>query len=192
MRGKKVSKIVLTGGPGGGKTTAADLFCREMGGQVVLVPEAATMLFAGGFPRSDKREFLRLTQASIFHVQRNLEDIQTVEHPDKILLCDRGTVDGAVYWPGSEEEFFTRMRTNLLDELARYDHVIYFETAAVGGLSINSNNPMRTESIEAAKALDDKLRKVWSRHQNFHFVPHSKSFIEKVYIGLEILKSITR
>ena len=43
------SRIVLTGGPGGGKTTAADLFRREIGDRVVLVPEAATILFQGGF-----------------------------------------------------------------------------------------------------------------------------------------------
>ena len=45
-------RIVLTGGPGGGKTTAADLFRREIGERVVIVPEAATILFQGGFPRS--------------------------------------------------------------------------------------------------------------------------------------------
>ena len=44
-------RIVLTGGPGGGKTTAADLFRREIGEKVVVVRETATMLFAGGFPR---------------------------------------------------------------------------------------------------------------------------------------------
>src|SRR6186713_3191320 len=46
----KRCRIVLTGGPGGGKTTAADLFRREIGDRVVIVPEAATILFAGGFP----------------------------------------------------------------------------------------------------------------------------------------------
>ena len=44
-------RIVLTGGPGGGKTTAADLFRREIGDKIVIVPETATMLFMGGFPR---------------------------------------------------------------------------------------------------------------------------------------------
>jgi dephospho-CoA kinase len=48
-------RIVLTGGPGGGKTTAADLFRREIGERVVVVPETATMLFAGGFPRVGER-----------------------------------------------------------------------------------------------------------------------------------------
>src|SRR5262249_25080846 len=43
-------RIVVTGGPGGGKTTAADMFRREMGPALVVVPEAATILFAGGFP----------------------------------------------------------------------------------------------------------------------------------------------
>jgi hypothetical protein len=31
-------RVVLTGGPGGGKTTAADLFRREIGDRVVIVP----------------------------------------------------------------------------------------------------------------------------------------------------------
>jgi len=39
-------------GPGGGKTTAADLYRREIGERVVVVPEAAKLLFSGGFPRS--------------------------------------------------------------------------------------------------------------------------------------------
>ena len=33
-------RIAVTGGPGGGKTTAADLFRRELGDCVVVVPEA--------------------------------------------------------------------------------------------------------------------------------------------------------
>ena len=47
-------RIVLTGGPGGGKTTAADLMRREVGERIVIVPEAATMLFSGGFPRHEE------------------------------------------------------------------------------------------------------------------------------------------
>ena len=50
-----VLRIVLTGGPGGGKTTAADLFRRELGERVVVVPESATILFGGGFPRAGDR-----------------------------------------------------------------------------------------------------------------------------------------
>ena len=39
-------RIVVTGGPGGGKTTAVDFFRREIGEQIVIVPEAATMIFS--------------------------------------------------------------------------------------------------------------------------------------------------
>ena len=50
----KCCRDVLTGGTGGGKTTAADLFRREIGDRVVIVPEAVTILFQGGFPRSQR------------------------------------------------------------------------------------------------------------------------------------------
>ena len=40
------------------------------------------------------------------HVQRNLEDIHAALYPDRILLCDRGTLDGAVYWPNKSADFF--------------------------------------------------------------------------------------
>ena len=61
-------RVVLTGGPGGGKTTAADLFRREIGERVVIVPEAATLLFAGGFPRPQDPAAQRAVQRAIFHV----------------------------------------------------------------------------------------------------------------------------
>ena len=66
-------RIVLTGGPGGGKTTAADLFRREMGARIALVPEAATMVFSGGFPRVHEPLAVQASQRAIYHVQRNLE-----------------------------------------------------------------------------------------------------------------------
>ncbi len=61
----KHQRIVLTGGPGGGKTTAADLLRRELGSRVVIVPEAATILFAGGFPRSQQWVANRAAQSAI-------------------------------------------------------------------------------------------------------------------------------
>jgi predicted ATPase len=105
-------RIVLTGGPGGGKTTAADLFRREIGERVVLVPEAATLLFSGGFPRVTEADARRAAQCAIFHVQRNLEDVQSARFPDRILLCDRGTVDGAAYWP-DDPSFFKKLTFGL-------------------------------------------------------------------------------
>lgn len=183
-------RIVLTGGPGGGKTTAADLFRREMGESVALVPEAATMIFSGGFPRATHPLAVHAAQRAIYEVQRNLEDVQAAIYPDRVLLCDRGTVDGAAYWPGDSEGFFAEIGSSLEHELARYDAVIFFESAAVGGLHIESGNPMRIETMEQAVLLDQRLRLHWSRHPRFILVPHQKSFFKKIAFGLGMLTSI--
>jgi len=63
--------IVVTGGPGGGKTTALDLFQRELKDQVKVVPEAATMLFANGLNRDLARGSAALLQASIYRMQKD-------------------------------------------------------------------------------------------------------------------------
>jgi predicted ATPase len=183
-------RLVLTGGPGGGKTTAADLFRRELGERVVIVPESATILFAGGFPRAEDAEARRAVQRAIFHVQRNLENVQSALFRDRILLCDRGTVDGAAYWPEGGEDFFTAMGTTAEEELARYDAVVFFETAAVAGQSIEGGNPVRTESLAEAVAVDRRLRALWSRHSRFMLVPHTASFLHKITTGLALLESV--
>lgn len=181
---KKGFRIVLTGGPGGGKTTAADLYRREIGEQVVIVPESATLLYSGGFPRSHRERVKRVAQKAIYQTQVCLEDAQAEEYEGRVLLCDRGTVDGAAYWPGDAAHFFDNLGTTLEKELARYDAVIFFETAAVGGISIEGGNPMRVETVEQAVELDRKLKSLWSQHAHFIFVPHDVSFFKKVYSGL--------
>lgn len=183
-------RIVLTGGPGGGKTTAADLFRREIGDGVVIVPEAATMMFTGGFPRYPEEDAVRSVQQAIYHVQRNLEDLQATRYPDRILLCDRGTIDGAAYWPEQDGDFFEALDTSLETELGRYDGVIFFESAAVGGLKIEGGNPARRESLEEAVVLDQRLRHYWAQHRNFVLVKHQASFLEKISSGLAVLDAM--
>ncbi len=183
-------RIVLTGGPGGGKTTAADLFGREIGEEITLVPESATILFAGGFPRVAESDAQRSVQRAIFEVQRSLEDVQSKLFPERVLLCDRGTVDGAAYWPDGPDGFFEAMGSTHEAELARYDVVIFFETAATGGHAFSSGNRYRTESDAEAIDLDRRLRGLWSVHPHFHLVPHNPSFLRKITVGLSILESV--
>lgn len=180
----KAPRIVLTGGPGGGKTTAADLFRRELGEKVVVVPESATMLFLGGFPRTREQSAIRYVQQAIYHVQTNIESIQSSLYPERVLLCDRGTVDGAAYWKNGEKDFFEYLGTTHENELSRYDAVIFFETAAVGNMSIEGGNPCRQESTEEAIALDAKLKALWEKHPNFTHVRHNASFTKKIMTGL--------
>ncbi|EQC50678.1 AAA family ATPase [Bacteriovorax sp. DB6_IX] len=187
---KKRIKVVITGGPGGGKTTALDLFRRELQEQVAVVPEAATVLFQGGISRTCDNETLKVTQKTIFELQKNLEEIQEKANPNKLLICDRGTIDGLAYWPGQEHEFFEIVDSNFEDELMKYDAVIFFETAASSGKDINSNNPVRNETAQQAIDLDKKLQSIWSRHPNYHFVSSSESFIKKIMFGIMTIENV--
>jgi len=189
---KMTHRIVLTGGPGGGKSTAADLIRREIGESIVIVPESATMLFLGGFPRKNNQKIIRSTQRAIFHVQRSIEDIQHELYPNRTLLCDRGTIDGAVYWPGEFDDFFEYMGTSLEDEFKRYDAVIFFETAAVGDIFIEGGNPTRNESNEQAIQLDQRLKDLWSRHPHFIHIAHQASFMKKLNNALDSFSSVVK
>lgn len=185
-------RIVVTGGPGGGKTTAVDFFRREIGEQIVIVPEAATMIFSGGFPREHEEHARMAAQKAVYHVQRNLEDVQAALYPQRVLLCDRGTVDGAVYWPGGPGGFFEALETSLEAELARYDAVIFFESAAVGGMGIEGGNPIRSETMAEAVELNSRLRAIWARHPHFTVVEHDRSFFRKIGRGLDALSETIR
>ena len=107
-----------------------------------------------------------------------------------MLLCDRGTVDGAAYWPDDPEDFFASVGTTLQAELARYDEVIFLETAAVGGMGIEGGNPTRIESMDQAVAIHRALLALWSQHPRFTFVPHDPSFLRKITAGLAVLGGI--
>lgn len=183
-------RVVLTGGPGGGKTTAADLLRREIGDRVIVVPEAATLLFSSGFPRVQEVDAQQSAQGAIYHVQHNLEDIQAARYPERMLLCDRGTVDGGAYWPDGADQFFASVGSSHQRELARYDAVIFFETAARGGHGFESENDIRTESQDEAIALDARLRELWMPHPRFTLIPHAASFFRKMSVGLDTLESL--
>jgi hypothetical protein len=116
--------------------------------------------------------------------------VQSALFPDRILLCDRGTIDGAAYWPNHEVDFFEAMGTTFEAELDRYDAVVFFETAAVAGSSIEGGNPVRNETLSEAVELDRRLRELWSHHRRFLVVPHTPSFLRKITTGLALLESL--
>ena len=128
---KHQCRVAVTGGPGGGKTTAIDLYRREIGKEVVIVPEAATILYTGGFPRAGEKHVQVSTQRAIYHVQKNLEDAYSAFFSSRVLLCDRGTLDGAAYWPGTLNSFLKDLRPISIRKW-NADAVLFFETAAVG------------------------------------------------------------
>jgi predicted ATPase len=175
------SKIVLTGGPCAGKTTMAEMLSRSFPSTVVNVPEAASLLFSGGFPRFSPPESQRATQRAIFQVQRELEATYSARFPDRVLVLDRGTVDGAAYWPEGPEAYFAAFGTSLTEELARYARVIYLESAGEADYALHrQQNPNRSETWAEARRLDERTFQLWSRHPNFLHIKNNRSFSYKV------------
>jgi len=178
-------RIVLTGGPGAGKTAVLELLRRTFCSHVKVLPEAAGIIFGGGFPRGATPELLRATQRAIFYVQRELEELGESGNP-AVVVCDRGTVDGAAYWPGPGD-LWSSVGTTLDAELARYDAVIHLRTPRAGN-GYNHQNPLRTESAAAAAAIDDRLAEIWMHHPRQFVVDRSPDFFAKAARAIEILR----
>jgi predicted ATPase len=123
-----LKRVVLTGGPGAGKTAVLELIRQSLCEHVVVLPEAAGIVFGGGFPRTQSVPVRSAAQRAIFFVQRELEAAAGSTNP-AIVLCDRGTVDGAAYWPGPDT-LWSSVGVTRADEIARYDTVIHLRTPA--------------------------------------------------------------
>ena len=87
---------------------------------MILLLESAGIVFGGGFPRGETLLARRASQRVIFHVQDALQRLVLEERAAAIALCDRGTVDGLVYWPDGPNTFWTDVHPDLAGELARY------------------------------------------------------------------------
>ena len=182
----KPKRLVLTGGPGAGKTALLELIRQSFCSHVRILPEAASVVFGGGFPREDDDDCRRAAQRAIFHVQRELEVTGDSHHP-AIVLCDRGTVDGLAYWPGPPDDFWSSMGTTLADEIARYDAVIHLRTPALEQ-GYNHQNPLRTESPAAAADIDGRIADAWALHRRRFIVESSPDFLDKAARAVEILR----
>jgi predicted ATPase len=179
-------RVVLTGGPGAGKTAVLELIRQNFCKHVRVLPEAAGILFGGGFPRDDSSEIRQAAQRAIFYVQRELESVADAEKP-AIVLCDRGTVDGSAYWFGAGD-LFTSVGTTLDEQIKRYEAVIHLRTPALG-TGYNHQNPLRTESAEEASAIDARIAHAWDKHPRRFFVETSADFLTKAARALGIIRS---
>ena len=177
-------RVVLTGGPGAGKTAVLELVHHELCRHVQVLPESAGILFGGGFPRGGTTPQRRAAQRAIYFVQRELE-AASAEADAAVLLCDRGTVDGMAYWPGPDD-FFRSVGSTREDELSRYDTVIHLRTPpATGGY--NQRNPLRVETAAEAAAIDRRIAEAWRGHPRIFVVDSGPDFLVKVRQALALL-----
>ena len=188
----EVYKIVLTGGPCAGKTTALSIIeerLTELGFHVIVVSESATELIKGGV-----RPFGKVS-ASMFDFQRLMIPYQLAKESiyDKslnylnnekyVIIYDRGVIDNKAY---INQEMFDQILSELglneIDLMDNYDMVLHLVTAADGAEKYYTldNNNARTETIEEARELDKKTLNAWMGHPNLKIIDNTTNFEDKM------------
>ncbi len=185
-----IKKIVLTGGPASGKTTALSILKEEYGTDIEVAKEAATLVYGGGFPRNDKSPHHTLhAQRIIYFVTKELEELAGKANPDaKLILCDRGSLDGAVYWPYGEEDFLKTMETTVDKEYEKYYAVIHMSPPKEE--KYYQNTSVRTETLSRALEVDEAILKLWAGHPRHIVIPESNDYVKKALIVRKAIRKI--
>ena len=190
-----LKRIVLTGGPGAGKTVISGRVVRDFPDRYVRVPEAATQVYQALQTRWDRLDLdgRRDAQRRMYRLQREQEERIALEHPGKVLLLDRGTIDGAAYWPEGPADYWRDLGTTAAAELARYDAVVWLQTSAALGLyDHDASNPCRFEHPEAAIASGNLLKILWGGHPRVVEVGAYARLEEKVEAVRNVLAGLAR
>ena len=188
-----MNRIVITGGPGAGKTVITQRLAREHPDRYIAVPEAATQIYTALNTRWDKLDLAGKhdAQRRMYFLQLDQEQRLAAAHPHKTLLLDRGTLDGAAYWPQGPADFWRDVGSNPQQELSRYDAVIMLETCATLGLyDHDASNPVRFEDPQAAIVAGNKLLALWSSHPHLHHVRACPHIDEKAAEVMKILDQL--
>ncbi len=185
----EVIKIVLTGGPCAGKTTALKYIEKELieqGIKVITAEEQATkLILSGKTPQNMGRyEFHKL----LFENQLDTET-KLIEYAEKmldekvVLLFDRGLLDNKAFV--TDKEFYRYSSLfGCNEDIIRnsYDAVFHLVTSANGAEESYTleNNEARSESIEEARKIDEEIISVWTGTPHLRVIDNSTSFVEKL------------
>lgn len=186
----KQFRLVLTGGPGGGKSVALKTLQERLtknGIRVIAVPETATeLILAGLSPRGilENKDF----QALQLDIQLKREDLYSafskyLKDEVIILLCDRGALDGKGF---IEKDVFDQIlkERNLTEEnlFQRYNAIFHLTSAAKKDPSLYSitTNLARKETPSQAALEDDQLIDVWKNHPYHIIIPPCQTIEEKI------------
>ncbi len=185
-----ISKVVITGGPCAGKTSALawiqNHFTR-MGWRVLFVPETATELIKGGVAPWTCGSNLDYQKCQVWLQMEKEKVFETAAksmNDDKILIvCDRGLMDNKAYM--TEEEFDVCCESigcSYVEARDHYDAVFHLVTAANGAPEFYSseNNAARYETVAEAVELDNRLISAWTGHPHLRVIDNSTDFENKL------------
>ena len=194
---KEIKRIVLTGGPCAGKTTALVRVIEHFssrGFKVFTIPEVPTMFTQAGMDYLTKNEqFFYEGEKATLEMQLALEDkfmrmAQTIDGPC-VIVCDRGAMDISAYMKPELWEQITRdvgtSTLELRDE--RYDAVLHLVSAADGAEQFytTSNNASRNEAadekgLQIARMLDKRVIEAWTGHPHLRVINNNEDFDAKL------------
>ena len=189
---KRVYKVVLTGGPCGGKTTGQSRMCtffEGLGWKVFRVAETASILLSGGV------EWSNLAPQDAFKFQENLlKTMIQVENTffalaeccdrDCLVICDRGTMDASAFI--SKDDWQKLLKDNGWNSVdmrdTRYNQIIHAVSAAKGAEDFYTveNHSCRTENFQVARLLDDRAAEAWVGHPYLDVIDNTTDFDTKM------------
>ena len=192
-----IKRIVLTGGPCAGKTTALVRIIEHfssLGFKVFTLPEVPTMFTQAGMNYlTDNPRFFYEGEKATLEIQMALEDkfmsmAATCAEPT-VIVCDRGTMDVSAYMKPEMWEDITHAVGTTTEELrdGRYDAVLHLVSAADGAEQFytTNNNASRNEAadekgLEIARELDKKVIKAWTGHSHLRVINNQEDFDKKI------------
>lgn len=191
-----VKRIVLTGGPGSGKTSVLEkinqVYSSE-GYKVIIVPETATELMNNGITFRDGSISLLDFQELVMRLQLAKEEvvdrsIELLGDEKVIVVYDRGTIDNTAYINKKEfEEILARLNNvkTFADLMNKYDLVI--NLVGREDFYTTDNNKARAENVSEALKLGDATLKCWLGHKKVKIVLPKDTIEEKTS---EVLNTI--
>lgn len=193
---KDIKRIVLTGGPCAGKTTAlvriVDYFS-NYGYKVFTIPEVPTLYSQGGWNfLTPNRKLYYEGERAILETQLALEDsfmrMAEVCTKPTLIICDRGTLDISAYMtPEMWEDITAKAGTDSNKLRSRYDAVLHLVSAADGAEKYYTTatnavryEQMNEEGLRIARELDKKVVKAWSGHPHLRVINNNDDFNAKL------------
>lgn len=186
---KSINKIVITGGPCAGKSTALSWIQNaftQKGYTVFFVGESATELINSGINFEVCKNTINF-QTTLMSLQREKEKIYyelAKKLDNKVLIvCDRGMLDSKAYVSSLEFQcLLNTLEANEIELRDNYDAIFHLVTAAKGAEEFYTleNNAARKESVKEAALIDDKIISAWTGHPHLRVIDNSTNFEGKI------------